>query len=220
MSLIVIPIVPFLIIIPLMFVDIDPLYLAIIPVPVAALFLGWSLHNDVAYDNTAIWVHVVSDTPGVADRFGRAIPTLIVGIPLLVLGSCISAAIAGDASILPSLLGVSIGILLVGVGLSSVMSARFPYPVVHPGDSPFTNPQSSGTAASLVQSLSFLATLVLASPALIFGALGLYGDDGWAWASFAAGVGIGLIVLIAGVRVGGRIFDARATDLLAFSMRN
>ena len=46
-----------------------------------ACFLGWSLHNDVAYDRTAIWLHVASGVRGVADRVGRLVPVLIVGIP-------------------------------------------------------------------------------------------------------------------------------------------
>lgn len=219
-SLVIVPIVPILIVIPLMVAGIPASVLALIPVPVAALFLSWSIHNDVAFDNTALWLHVVSDTKGRADRMGRAIPALLVGTPLLVLGALVSAKLSGDTSVLPSLLGVSIGILLSGLGLSSIMSARFPYPVVHPGDSPFSQPQSTGTAAALIQSLSFLATFVLASPAIIFAALGLSLGGTWPWASFAAGIGLGLFVLLVGVRWGGWIFERRATNLLAFSMRN
>ena len=30
--------------------------------------LGWSLHNDTAYDSTAVWLHVASSVRGAADR--------------------------------------------------------------------------------------------------------------------------------------------------------
>ena len=219
-SLIVIPIVPLLMIVPLVIVGVPLHYLALLPVPVVALFLGWSIHNDVAYDSSAIWLHVVSDTPGGADRFGRAVPALLLGIPVLVAGSFVSAELYGDGSILPSLLGVSLGILFSGLGLSSIMSARFPYPVARPGDSPFSGPQSTGTASSIIQSLSFILTFLLAIPALIFAGLGMLVDPSWAWASFAVGISLGLVVLALGIYWGGHIFSKRAPELLAFSMRN
>ncbi len=124
----------------------------------SCLFLGWTVHNDVAYDNTAFWLHVASDvdgsrrpprppraapgdgTPGRRDRLDR------------------DGGDHGNWAALPGLLGVSLGVLLVGLGISSVISARFPYPVVRPGDSPFAQPQSAGTAGAIVQSVSFFAT--------------------------------------------------------------
>lgn len=219
-SLIIVPIVPVIMIVPLIVAGIPVPPLALLPVPVAALFLGWSTHNDVAFDHTALWLHVVSGTSGRADRLGRAIPALAAGVPALAVGALASAEVFGDRAVLPSLIGVSFGMLLCGLGLSSVMSAWFPYPVVHPGDSPFSQPQSSGTAAALIQALSFFATLVLAAPALAFAALGLAEGGAWPWASFTVGTGLGLVIFAGGVVLGGRIFDRRSTDLLAFSMRN
>ncbi len=144
------------------------------PVPIMALFLGWLVHNDTAYDNTAIWLHLASATTGRADRLGRVVPPLVVGVPLLVIAAILSAAVYGSGRILPALLGVGLGVLFTGLGLSSVGSARFPYPAVRPGDSPFAAPQSVGTASSLIQSLSFLVTIILASPTLLFAALALF----------------------------------------------
>ena len=125
-----------------------------------------------------------------------------------------------DPEVLPSLIGVSLGILVSGLGLSSIMSARFPYPVARPGDSPFSGPQSTATAASLIQAVSFVCTSVLALPAVVLAAFGfIYGGD-WHWASFACGIALGLAVLTIGIGVGGLIFRHRSTELLAFAMRN
>ncbi len=220
-SLLVIPIIPFIMLVPLLVAGVPAFYLALVPVPVIALFLGWSIHNDVAYDNTAIWLHVVSDIRGKADRFGRAVPALLVGVPLLLVGSIVSANLFGSMEVLPSLIGVSLCILFCGLGLSSVVSARFPYPVVRPGDSPFAQPQSVGTASSLIQSVSFLATLLLSLPTIGLAVLGLMGADGnWEGVALIFGLLTGLAVLVLGVNGGGRIFEKRGTDLLAFSMRN
>ena len=69
-SIIMVPIVPLLVIVPLGLAGIPLAYTALIPVPLMCLLLGWSLHNDTAYDSTAIWLHVVSGVRGASDRVG------------------------------------------------------------------------------------------------------------------------------------------------------
>jgi ABC-2 type transport system permease protein len=219
-SLLVIPVIPFLLMVPLLIIGVPTNILALMPVPIMALFLGWSVHNDTAYDNTAIWLHVASGTTGIADRIGRVVPPLVVGVPLLVVASIISAPLYGDEGILPALLGVGLGVLFTGLGLSSVGSAQFPYPAVRPGDSPFAAPQAVGTASALIQSLSFFVTIVLAAPAFIFAALALLIPGYWAWASLASGLVLGALFLWLGTLWGGRIFDRRSPEILGASMRN
>jgi ABC-2 type transport system permease protein len=219
-SLVVVPILPLLLVVPLVLAGVPAHYLALIPVPIAALFLGWSVHNDVAQDNTAIWLHVVSDTKGAADRLGRLLPVLLVGVPVIVFGSFISARVYDDGSVFLSMTGVSLGVLLTALGLSSVISARFPYPAVQPGDSPFSSPQAAGSRSAVIQSLSLLLTIVLMAPALIFAVMGLLSGGVWPFAAFVVGLSIGLVVLVAGVAGGGRVFERRSTELLALSMRN
>jgi ABC-2 type transport system permease protein len=219
-SLLVIPIIPFLLMVPLLIIGVPSNILALMPVPIMALFLGWSVHNDTAYDNTAIWLHVASGTTGRADRIGRIVPPLVVGVPLLVIASIICAPLYGDEGMLPALLGVGLGVLLTGLGLSSVGSAQFPYPAVRPGDSPFAAPQAVGTASALIQSLSFFVTILLASPAFIFAALALFIPSYWAWASLAAGLVLGALFLWLGILWGGWIFDRRSPEILGASMRN
>ena len=220
-SLIIIPLVPIVPVIALATAGVDARVLALIPVPIMCVFLAWStLHNDLAYDSTAVWIHVASNTSGRQDRWGRAIPVLIFGVPLVVIGSVVSVWLWGDWDWLPSVAGFSLCILLVGVGLSSVVSARFPYPVVKPGDSAFAQPQSSGTASSIIQSLSLIALLLFALPVAAFAALGYFFGYEWHLAALAAGVVIGVGSLLGGVRWGGRIFDRRAPELLEFTLQN
>lgn len=219
-SLVMVPIVPVLLIVPLYTAGVWWQYLALIPVPVMCLFLTWSIHNDVAYDHTAIWLHLASNTSGWADRFGRVVPALVLGVPLMLVGVPVCAALFGQWSVLPSLLGLSTCILLVGLGLSSVMSARFPYPAVRPGDGPFMQPQSSGTVAALAQSISFFAIILLALPVAALGALGLFFGGWWPYAALAVGLAIGVAAFFGGLGWGGRIFAKRAPELLAFTLRN
>jgi ABC-2 type transport system permease protein len=219
-SLLIIPIVPFLLMVPLMVAGVPTNALALLPVPIVAVFLGWSIHNDVAYDSTAIWLHIATGVRGRLDRLGRVIPPLVVGVPLLVVGALICAPLYGDESVLPALLGVGLGVLFSALGFSSVMSARFPYPAVRPGDSPFAQPQAAGTATSFIQSISFTATFLLAAPTFYFAFRAVVDGDDWGLAALASGLVLGGGFLALGILWGGHIFDRRSPEILAFSVRN
>jgi ABC-2 type transport system permease protein len=219
-ALIAIPAAPLVFAIILAVAGVPLNLLALIPIPVMCLFLSWSVHNDVSYDNSAIWLHVASNTAGWADRLGRTIPALIIGIPLVFVGSPLFSALYGDHGILPSMIGVSFCILFAGLGLSSVISARFPYASVRPGDSPFAQPQAAGTSAGLIQSMAFVLTLVFSAPPVYFATRGMLDGGSWAGLSLLVGIGFGLLVFAGGVAWGGAIFSKRAPELLAFTLRN
>ena len=219
-SLVIIPVIPVFMVVALIVAGVPVQSLALLPVPVMCLFLSWSVHNDVAFDNSAIWLHLASSTSGRDDRWGRLLPALIIGVPLVLVGSVISIAIFGDWSVLPSLIGVSAAILLTGLGLSSILSARFPYPAVRPGDSPRAQPQSGGNAAGLIQGLSFFGITLLAAPAIVAAGLGFAIAPGWHLVALIVGVGGGVIALIGGVRIGATVYDQRSSELLAAALKN
>lgn len=216
----IIPFVPILMIAALAIAGVPMDLLVLLPVPVMCLFLSWSVHNDVAYDNTAVWLHLVSSISGKADRVGRLVPPLAIGLPLIVVGTLVSVALNGDWSLYPALLGVSVALLFVGLGLSSTLSARFPYAAVRPGDSPFSQPQALGNSSALIQGLSFFGILIVCSPVILSAILALM--FGWHWPLIALGLGvvIGFTVLLLGIRSGARIFERRATDILAAALQN
>ncbi len=219
-QLVIVPIVPALMVIAFLVSGVYWQNLALLPLPVMCLFLSWSVHNDVAWDNTAVWLHVSSHTSGVADRIGRIVPVLVIAVPLVAVGAPVSASLYGDWSVLPSMIGVCASILLCGLGLGSLLSAVVPYPAVRPGDSPFSQPQATGAASSLIQSVAFFLTILLSSPALLFGILGLTERSDYPLYALLLGLGVGLTVLVCGIGVGGRAFLRRGPELLAFTERN
>ena len=219
-SLVVIPLIPVIMVVALTIGGVPLQVLALLPVPVICLFLAWAVHNDVSFDNTAIWLHLAASTSGRADRWGRLVPVLLVGVPVVLGGSVLSAWSYGDWTVLPSILGVSSSILLSGLGLSSIMSAAFPYPSVRPGDSPFSQPAGGSGTGGLVQGLSFVAILVFAAPSAFFAALAFLGSPSWHLWSLVSGLVIGIGVLLVGVTIGARVYDNRGPNLLAFAMRN
>ncbi|WP_165063700.1 ABC transporter permease [Marisediminicola senii] len=218
-QLVIVPVVPLLMIVILLISGVYWQNLALLPLPVICLFLGWTIHNDIAGDSTALWMHVAANVSGLADRVGRTIPVLALGIPLIAIGAPVSASAYGDPDVAWSLVGVSSCILLCGLGISSITSASFPYPTVRPGDSPFSQPQASGGVASLVQSLAFGATVLLTLPALLLGMYGLI-DPQLTMRSFWVGLAVGLVVFVGGALIGGAIFSRRAPELLAFTQRS
>lgn len=232
-GLAVIPIVPIVMVLALIVGGVPPEVIAWIPVPVMCLFLGWTVHNDTAHDSTAFWAHVSANTRGSDDRWGRVIPALVIGVPLAVLGSLVTVALVGDVRTLPGLIGLSLCVLFVALGISSFTSAAFPYPAVHPGDSPFAQPQAVGAAGSVVQSISFVLSILIASP--IVGLIVLAAatstvsqtgtpegamTSGWYGVALAAGLALGILVLVCGVYAGGRVISRRAPELLAFTLQN
>jgi ABC-2 type transport system permease protein len=164
-------------------------------------------------------LHIASGTRGTADRIGRLVPALLVGIPLIGLGSVVSAFFFGDWNVLPSMLGVSTSIFLAGLGFSSYTSARFPYPAPKPGDSPFAQPQAADTAAALIQSVSFIGSIILSLPAIILALLGLFLDPVWHLPALYAGIGIGVLAVSGGIWLGSRSFERHGPEIIASALR-
>lgn len=197
---------------------VDPHHLALVPLPIIALLLGWSLHNDIATDSTAIWMHVASGTRGRHDRTGRLTPVMLVGLPLLLIGSSLTVTVMGDWRVLPAVVGLNLSVLLVACGVSSVFSALLPYPGTRPGESPFSQPSVSGSGAGVAQTVSMLVALVLAAPPVWFGVEAAL-DPTLASNAFALGFGAvyGFAVLVLGVLIGGVVFDRTGPDYVALT---
>ncbi len=188
--------------------------------PVVAFFVGWTSHNDVAYDGTAVWLHVSAGVRGWADRWGRSLAVLVWGLPLAAVASVLGAAVAGRWDLLPGLLGVSAAIAGAGQGVSAVASALTPYRVPEPGGNPFATPPGSAVTSLVAQLATSVVILVVASPALaLLLATGLVSTPGataaLSWSALLVGTGLGAGALAGGVAGGGRLFDRRGPELLA-----
>lgn len=216
-NLIIVPIAAGLVLVPLLIAGVPPSIVALVPVPLVALFLGWLPHNDVAYDSTAIWMHFSSGMRGVSDRVGRLVPALLVGIPTLAIAIPFAISIYGRWAVLPAMVGVCASLFLTGLGLSSISSVAWPYAVSRPGDSPFQQPQRTGSAGALAQAFVMLGALVLSAPALWWGWLALSRDIDAAemalWGGLATGVGI----LVLGVAIGSALFQRRSGPIMEFA---
>jgi len=216
-NVVIVPVVAALLTVPLLIVGVPAELVALVPVPVMALFFGWIVHNDLAYDSTAVWMHVAGGVRGTADRVGRLVPVLVMAVPVLAVAVPVAIAFHGRWSVLPALAGVTTALFLSGLGLSSIASVAAPYAVARPGESPFQQPQRTGSAAAVSQTFVMIGALVLSAPALWWGWLTLTVDTSYAMAALLAGVIGGLVVLVAGIAVGARIFSRSGGRLMEFA---
>lgn len=182
--------------------------------PIVALVLSLAIFSDVSYDSTAFAAHLASGLRGVDDRLGRVWAIAIFAVPVVLVVNVVSVAFSGSWHLLPSVLGLSIGLLLSGFGLSSVTSATVVVPVPAPGDSPFKSPPGAGfsNVASTFATWGILLLLVL--PEIVLFIIGaITGQPLWGWLTVLVGVVLGAFYLRLGVRRGGARLDARGADL-------
>lgn len=215
----IVPVIPILVVGALAIAGIPLHLLVLLVVPVMCLFLGWgTTHNDLAYDHSALWLHVASHTRGAHDRLGRLLPPILIGIPLILIGAPISAHLYGDPDAGWSVAALSAAVLLTTLGVSSVYSVAAPYPAAHPGNSAFDQPQTAETGAFGAQAGSFLLTLLLVAPTAFLAWEATFGHDIDHTLPVLVGLGTGVLAVSVGVWLGGVIFDRRRPELLAFTL--
>ncbi len=219
MNVLVVPIAAGLTMVPLLVVGVPISIVALVPVPLAALFFGWLPHNDLAYDSTAIWMHVASGVKGASDRVGRLVPILLIAVPALAVAIPLAVLVHGRWAVLPAMVGVCAALFLSGLGLSSISSVVTPYAVARPGDSPFQQPQRVGSAGALSQALVLLGAVVLSAPTLWQAWLALTAADpaDEAVSALWIGVGTGVAVMIVGIMIGSVAFRRRGARLVEFA---
>ena len=215
-SLLIIPLFPVIMYVSMMTAeDFMPVHL-LIPgvVGFIGMLMGIALMNEIAADNTAVSLHIISGVSGRADRAGRIIALLTFAIPGIVLMAVVMALLTDGWDLLPVAIGVGIGGLLGVSGVASVLSAWIVYPMAKPGESPFASQKGGflkGMTVSLISMVS--AAIIMTGPAI----LGfMYFDTGnmiYSYLSMLVGLLIGAVLLLLGIHFGGKLFDKRAPEL-------
>jgi ABC-2 type transport system permease protein len=204
-------------VVPLLVAGVPLEFAVLVPVPFAALLLGWLPHNDLAYDSTAVWMHIASGIRGVSDRVGRLVPVLLIGIPLLAVAIPVVISLHGRWALLPAMVGVCAALFFAGLGLSSVSSVVAPYAVSRPGESPFQQPQRTGAHSAVSQGMVLLGAIAVSVPAIWCGWIALTEDIDAATLALWAGLAAGLGVLVIGVTAGSMVFRRRGGRLMEFA---
>lgn len=216
----ILPVVPIVLVAAFAVAGVPPMVTVWLPVPIVCLLIGWLVHNDVSMDGTAFWLHVVAGVDGRADRWGRLVVPASLGVVVAVAGSVLSALVIDEASIILPLTALSLAALGSALGVSSAVSARWPYPSVAPGDGPFAQPQESGDGGGASEGWSLLLAALLCLPTAGLIALGQLVDPVWSIWAVVVGAATALGALVVGVESGARVVTEAAPELLAFARRN
>jgi ABC-2 type transport system permease protein len=91
-----------------------------------------------------------------------------------------------------------------------------PYAVSRPGDSPFQQPQRTGSAGIAGQALVMIGALVVSIPTLWWAWLAVTDDPGYAGAALIGGIATGVIVFAIGITIGSVLFERRSGALMEF----
>ena len=179
-------------------------------------FAGILAYTDVSYDGTAFATVMQTGIRGRDDRLGRMLGAATVSVPLVVLADLVTLGIAARWDLLPAVLGGSLALTLVGLGVSAVSSAFLVIPTPAPGDSPFKRVPGSTFAMFLTFFACWVLVAALSLPAVIPALIAAFGGSAVAgWIALAVGPVLGVAVFAIGIVVGGRRFDAGAPALLA-----
>ena len=207
------PVLPLALLVPALSADLEwpPLLMG----PLLAFLIGWSGHNAVSYDADALWLHVAAGTSGMADRRGRTVPDVLLALVLVPVYVVVGVTVAGRWDLAPAALGLSVALLGAGLAVSSVTSVVLPYPVPEPGASPFGAPPGTAGMAIVAQSVASVSTLLLAAPVLLLSKVAWDGSVWAIWGVAALGIALGAATALAGTRVGARLYDRRAAELLS-----
>ncbi|MCW4466590.1 transporter [Glutamicibacter sp. MNS18] len=189
--------------------------------PLFGILLGFSISADVSYDNTAFSLHVLTGVSGRDDRLGRLLACVTISIVPIILGAILPGLLNGQNWRVPGDLGLSLGAFLVALAVSSVVSARYTYAVPLPGDNPLKTPPGNGMRVALTQLATFGGMGVLLLPVGVPYLIGLLGQSTMlGWVTLAAGLLYGGILLVVGIRLGGRWMDNRLPELMQAVMLN
>lgn len=183
--------------------------------PLMAGTIGWGRHNDLAYDGSALWMHVAAAVPGRSDRLGRLLATAAWAAPATAVVSLAAAWVGGRPDLAAASLGASLGVLAVGLAVSAVFSPLLPYPVPAAGENPYSAQVGALGASMLAQLVTSAVTLLACLPLLVLYGLALWWEPGLSAAVLLVGLGGGVGAVVVGVRLGGGVYDARARRVLA-----
>ncbi|MBE6482156.1 MAG: transporter [Actinomyces ruminicola] len=185
--------------------------------PIIALLCGWMVHDDLAFDSTALWTHMAAGLPGRSDRLGRVLAAVTWQLPLLTALILIAGWLTGNWAQAPTYLGASLGVYGVALAWSSITSVLLPYETNPPGESPMKS-RTSGTAfvAALLQTLGFFVVATVSAPVLVSLVVVVANRAWpWGWLLLAGGMLWGGGVAWGGVVLGGRQLDQRYVQVLA-----
>lgn len=177
-----------------------------------AVLAGLTLMNDLAFDGPAWWMHLAVGVRGWEDRLGRALASIVVFGPALLLTWGVGVLLGAVTAPLPWL-SVAIAAFLASLGLAVLVGAYLPGTAPRTGGNPFAATSGGAAQGCLTAMLSFVGPVVLIAPVVV-GTLLTTGSPVGRWVVLVLSTLYGVGLLAGGVVLGGRRIDRRGPELL------
>lgn len=185
-------------------------FLGPVGILIAAGMAGSVLGNDLGLDGRAHWTHLVSGISGRADLTGRAIASILVNGPLIVLGGILLCLLTGQAELLSPVVLGGAGMVLASHGTVLLVSVILPFRAQEPGGNPFKNSSGNSLNAFLGSFGMMLGVWVPQLPALALAIVGLVIDSTLlVQLSGPVALVLGTVSLLVLLRIGGNLLDRR-----------
>ncbi|RIY25298.1 hypothetical protein CJI50_00555 [Bifidobacteriaceae bacterium NR021] len=181
----------------------------------AALLMGMVVGNNIAYDGTAFTMHAIIGVKGLHDRLANAIVwSVICAVYFAIIGVGVYAFLFFVANVhqnmnavmFQTLSPIGVAFATIGIGLISSCIAMYPVASI---EQPFSRPQGSAGARSFApigfSLLSAVCMIPSAAAVIVF----LLLAPQLLWIASILFVVNGLIVLVVGVILGGKVMDKR-----------
>ena len=190
------------------------------PVMSAAMFLvlsllsGVSLCNEIGFDGPSGWVNITSGARGRDVLLGKAIASLLLVVPMLVLGGVLLMWLADLSQFIPALVLAQAGFALSSTMTSLVVAVLLPYRASEPGTSPMKDKSATSGAAFLTMLAATGAALVPQLPGIVLGIVGLaVGRDGMVLLAGVLALLVGAVLVLLVPRRAGALLDRRYPDV-------
>ena len=181
----------------------------------AAMLMGMVVGNNIAYDGTAFTMHAIIGVKGLHDRLANAIVwSVICAVYFAILGIGVYAFLFFVANVQQNMNAVMfqtlspIGVAFATIGIGLISSCIAMYPVASI-EKPFSRPQGSAGARSFAPIGFSLLSAVCMIPSIAAAMAFLAINANLLWIASIMFVVNGLIVLVVGVILGGKVMDKR-----------
>lgn len=191
-------------------------FLGPVGILIAAGMAGSVLGNDLGLDGRAHWAHLVSGISGRADLTGRAIASILVNAPLILVGGVLLCVLTGQTELLSPVVLGGAGLVLASHGTVLLVSVILPFRAQEPGGNPFKNTSGNSLNAFLGSFGMMLGVWVPQIPALALAIVGLVIDSALlVQLSGPVALVLGTVSLLVLLRIGGRLLDRRRPQVFA-----
>ncbi|MDO4241423.1 MAG: hypothetical protein Q4C71_02700 [Microbacteriaceae bacterium] len=195
----------------------NPVFLPYYALFIVLMIIG-CVQADASYDYRALGLHIINGVRGIDDRAGRLMGMLpMMMIPALVIIPAVAMLYRVPGEIVPAVM-IFLAASFTVAGSAICIGVIMPGVAPRPGNNPLMNSAKNGGGmqAFVGQLLSWALLAGLQAPMLVMFLFGRNLSLPWlAYSGLAVGLIIGVVTLIAGVKLAGKTLDKNWPELYA-----